>query len=43
MEGDLSMGPLRLKPGDFHLARRGVRHPTATTVRGCMLLVRAAA
>jgi quercetin dioxygenase-like cupin family protein len=43
LEGDLSMGALTLQPGDFHLARRGIHHPTATTARGCMLLVRAAA
>jgi len=41
--GDLTMGPLTLRAGDFHLARRGVQHPTATTAEGCMLLVSAAA
>jgi hypothetical protein len=43
LSGDLTMGALTLRAGDFHVARRGVRHPTATTAEGCMLLVSAAA
>ncbi|MFL5101028.1 MAG: cupin domain-containing protein, partial [Xanthobacteraceae bacterium] len=43
LSGDLTMGTLTLRAGDFHLARRGVQHPTATTAAGCMLLVSAAA
>ncbi|MFL6973014.1 MAG: cupin domain-containing protein [Xanthobacteraceae bacterium] len=43
LQGDLTMGTLTLRAGDFHLARRGVQHPTATTAEGCMLLVSAAA
>jgi quercetin dioxygenase-like cupin family protein len=43
LSGDLTMGTLTLRAGDFHLARRGVKHPTATTAEGCMLLVSAAA
>jgi quercetin dioxygenase-like cupin family protein len=43
LAGDLTMGTVTLRAGDFHLARRGVHHPTATTAEGCMLLVSAAA
>jgi len=43
LSGDLTMGALTLRAGDFHLARRGVKHPTATTAEGCMLLISAAA
>jgi quercetin dioxygenase-like cupin family protein len=43
LSGDLTMDTLTLRAGDFHLARRGVQHPTATTAEGCMLLVSAAA
>jgi anti-sigma factor ChrR (cupin superfamily) len=39
LEGDLTIGELTLGPGDFHLARRGYRHPAATTVQGCLLLI----
>jgi anti-sigma factor ChrR (cupin superfamily) len=37
LEGDLSMGDLRLLPGDFHLAAKGSTHPAATTMSGCLL------
>ena len=37
LEGDLSMGDLRLLPGDFHLAAKGSAHPAATTLSGCLL------
>ena len=43
LQGDLTMGTLTLRAGDFHLARRSVQHSTATTAEGCMLLVSAAA
>jgi quercetin dioxygenase-like cupin family protein len=43
LSGDLTMDTVTLRAGDFHLARRGVQHPTATTAEGCMLLVSAAA
>jgi quercetin dioxygenase-like cupin family protein len=43
LEGDLTIGNLTLRAGDFHLARRGVHHPMATTANGCMILVNAAA
>ncbi|MFL5049690.1 MAG: cupin domain-containing protein, partial [Xanthobacteraceae bacterium] len=43
LQGDLTMGTLTLRAGDFHLARRGVQHPTATTAEGCLILVSAAA
>jgi anti-sigma factor ChrR (cupin superfamily) len=37
LEGDLTMGDLRLYPGDFHVAMKGSAHPVATTVSGCLL------
>src|SRR5262249_34581942 len=43
LEGDLTIGSLRLRAGDYHLARRGARHPAATTADGCLLLITAAA
>jgi anti-sigma factor ChrR (cupin superfamily) len=43
LEGDLTIGELTLHAGDFHLARRGARHPMATTAAGCLILVNAAA
>jgi quercetin dioxygenase-like cupin family protein len=43
LSGDLTMGALTLRAGDFHVARRGAQHPMATTAEGCMLLVSAAA
>jgi quercetin dioxygenase-like cupin family protein len=43
LEGDLTIGTLTLHAGDYHVARRGVRHPAATTAAGCMLLISAAA
>lgn len=41
--GDLTFDTLTLHAGDYHLARRGVQHPVATTSGGCVLLVTAAA
>jgi anti-sigma factor ChrR (cupin superfamily) len=43
ISGDLSFGPLTLNAGDYHLARRGMRHPPATTRAGCLLLITEAA
>ena len=37
LEGDLTMGDLKLSAGDFHLAAKGSSHPPATTVSGCLL------
>ncbi len=37
LEGDLTMGDLKLLAGDFHLAAKGSSHPPATTVSGCLL------
>lgn len=42
IEGDLRFGDLGLKAGDFHLARKGMTHPPAATVNGCLLYVTAA-
>ncbi len=39
ISGDLNFGPLHLKPGDFHLAKRGVAHPAATSKTGAVFLI----
>ena len=39
ISGDLNFGPLRLKAGDFHLAKRGVTHPAATSNTGAVFLI----
>jgi anti-sigma factor ChrR (cupin superfamily) len=39
IEGDLTFGDLELKPGDYHMARRGWKHPPATTRNGCLSFV----
>jgi quercetin dioxygenase-like cupin family protein len=39
VEGDLTIGTLALRVGDYHLARRGYHHPVATSQNGCLLLV----
>ena len=43
LSGDLIFDDLVLGAGDFHLARKGERHPVGRTQGGCMLLVTAAA
>jgi anti-sigma factor ChrR (cupin superfamily) len=43
LEGELTIGSVTLRAGDFHRARRGFSHPTATSATGCLLLVREAA
>jgi hypothetical protein len=40
---DITFDTLTLRAGDYHLARRGIPHPAATTAGGCLLLVTAAA
>jgi quercetin dioxygenase-like cupin family protein len=39
ISGDLNFGPLELKAGDFHLAKRGVAHPPATSKTGAVFLI----
>jgi anti-sigma factor ChrR (cupin superfamily) len=43
LEGDITFDTLTLRAGDYHRAQRGIPHPAATTARGCLLLVTAAA
>lgn len=43
ISGDIVFDTLTLRGGDYHLARRGAPHPTATSVGGCLLLITAAA
>lgn len=43
ISGDISFGTLTLRGGDYHLARRKAPHPAATSARGCLLLITAAA
>lgn len=42
ISGDLTFDTLTLHAGDYHLAKRGMRHPVGTTAGGCMILVTAA-
>ena len=39
ISGDLSFGPLHLKAGDFHLAKRGIAHPAANSQSGAVFLI----
>jgi anti-sigma factor ChrR (cupin superfamily) len=43
ISGDITFDTLTLRGGDYHLARRGVAHPAATSAGGCLLLITAAA
>lgn len=43
IEGDITFDTLTLRAGDYHRAQRGHPHPGATTARGCLLLITAAA
>lgn len=42
LEGEVRFGDLVLRAGDFHLARPGHRHPTATSATGCLLYISSA-
>ncbi len=37
LEGELTMGDLKLLVGDFHLAAKGSAHPPAYSATGCLL------
>jgi anti-sigma factor ChrR (cupin superfamily) len=39
LEGEVSFGELTLRAGDFHLARKGHRHPQASSPQGCVLYI----
>lgn len=39
IEGDLMIGDLVLKTGDFHVARAGRHHPVHRTKAGCLCLI----
>ncbi len=39
IEGDLIIGDLVLKAGDFHVARAGRHHPVHRTKTGCLCLI----
>ena len=39
LEGEVSFGELTLRAGDFHLARKGHRHPPAASPQGCVLYI----
>ena len=42
IEGDLSLGDLKLSAGDFHFAAAGVVHGNVHTVQGCLAYMRGA-
>lgn len=42
LEGDLTLGDIHLKAGDFHFAAAGVTHGKVSTENGCMAFMRGA-
>ncbi|MDX1405365.1 MAG: cupin domain-containing protein [Woeseiaceae bacterium] len=42
LQGDISFDDIRLKAGDFHVARKGTWHGPARTVDGAVLFIQAA-
>lgn len=42
LEGDLSLGDLKLSAGDFHFAAAGASHGNVHTVHGCIAYMRGA-
>jgi quercetin dioxygenase-like cupin family protein len=42
LEGDLTLGDLKLSAGDFHFAAAGVVHGNVHTVQGCLAYMRGA-
>ncbi len=42
LEGQIQFGSLALSKGDFHVAPAGSSHPSATTDKGCLLLIHSA-
>ena len=43
LEGEVMLGDLHLKAGDFHLARKGSEHGTIRSEQGALLFIQAAA
>ncbi|RJF95029.1 cupin domain-containing protein [Noviherbaspirillum saxi] len=43
LEGEVDLGGIALRAGEFHLAPQGVRHGQIRTEEGCLLYVRCAA
>ncbi len=39
LEGEISLGDLPLRAGDFHVAGGGTDHPPAHTREGCLILI----
>jgi anti-sigma factor ChrR (cupin superfamily) len=39
IEGELIIGDIILKPGDFHIAKAGKHHPVHRTMTGCICLI----
>ena len=42
LEGDLTLGDIKLNAGDFHFAAAGVTHGNVSTKNGCMAFMRGA-
>ena len=42
LEGDVSLGSIKLKAGDFHFAPKGISHGIARSEQGAMLYIRGA-
>ncbi len=43
LEGELMIGDIRLRAGDFHIAHRGSSHGATTTATGALVMLRYAA
>lgn len=43
LEGEVSLGGIQIRAGDFHLAPKGLPHGEITTVEGCLLYIRCGA
>ncbi len=43
LEGDIRLGDVELRPGDYHLATKGTRHAYASSRCGAVMFVRGAA
>jgi anti-sigma factor ChrR (cupin superfamily) len=39
LDGELRFDDLALAKGDFHLARKGYRHPLAVSATGCLIYI----
>lgn len=43
LEGEVNLGGMQIRAGDFHLAPKGLAHGEITTLEGCLLYIRCGA